>query len=82
MTPKRRPHQGNVRRDIKIFILFDSGQFSQKQIASLVATEGFHCTKHTVYDALKRRERYALFYEQQISDFLRFSRIESDRSTA
>ncbi len=65
-----RPHQGNVRRDVRIFILFDAGESSHKQIASQVTCEGMHCTTQTVRDALKRRERYRMFYDKQISRFL------------
>lgn len=66
----RRPHQGNVTRDIKIFILWDTGEHSQKEIASLITMQGYRCSSQTVRDALKRRERYAMFYVSQISRFL------------
>ena len=66
----RRPHQGNVRRDLKIFVLHDSGLYSQKQIASLIVCEGFSCSSQTVRDALKRRGRYQMFYNEQFSRFL------------
>lgn len=72
----QRPHQGNVRRDMTIFALYDSGLYSYKEIASRVTCEGFHCTHRTVYDALKRRIRYQKFYVEISSAFLGFSRID------
>jgi hypothetical protein len=76
--PKGRPHQGNVKRDLKIFDLFDSGEYSQKQIATLVEMQGFRCSKQTVRDALKRRDRYQMFYARLISRFFPLSHTVKD----
>lgn len=65
----RRPHQGNVTRDIKIFILWDTGEHSHKEIASLITMQGYRCSSQTVRDALKRRKRYAMFYQQAAAYF-------------
>ena len=71
-----RPHQGNIKRDVKIFVLYDSGEHSPKEIAALITMQGYHCTTKIVRHALKRRERYPGFYVETLRHFAALCGVE------
>lgn len=70
---KGTPHVGNLKRNAKIFELYDSGNASLKEIATQITCMGWHCTVEIVRYAIRQR----LFYEKHFQRFPTVSNIES-----
>lgn len=68
-----KPHIGNLRRDFRIFVLYDSGQYAPKQIARMM-----EIGRSLVYEAIRRREKYRKFYEEHFHEFTRINQLDSD----
>ena len=62
---KGRPHIGNTKRNLRIFQLYDTGEYSLKEIASQITANGWHCTVDVVEYALKQRSYYQKHYGER-----------------
>ena len=73
---KGRPHIGNTKRNLKIFQLYDTGEYSIKEIAAQVTASGRHCTRDMVLYAIRQRAYYQKFYAEHSYTFPPLSNIE------
>ena len=73
---KGRPHIGNTKRNLRIFQLYDTGEYSIKEIAAQITASGRHCTKDMVVYVIRQRANYQKFYAEPSHHFPPLSNIE------
>jgi hypothetical protein len=70
------PQAGKIRRDLRIFILYDSGLYAPKEIARIMRDAYPDITVHIVYHAVKRRKNNPGFYVKQFCEFVRSQQVD------
>ena len=71
------PHIGNTKRNIKIFALYDTGEYSLKEIATQITLTGRHCTEKIVSHVIRERAIYQKFYAERFGGIAGIPGVES-----